>query len=244
MRNIKIVIEYDGTNYSGWQYQPKRKTIQGEIEKVLKRIFREEIRVVGAGRTDAGVHAIGQVANFKLKSKMSVKSLKAALNGNLPRDIFVKDVLEVSKDFHARFDARSKLYQYRVLFGRSPLRKNFVWEIKYKIDLKIMKQGLRKFIGKHDFTNFSVANEKKNRICKIIKTDLKKHKNEIIIEIEGERFLNKMVRMIVGFVVDLGRGQFGINVLKRMFDRDFNKNFLVAPSQGLYLIRVTYPNIK
>ena len=240
MRNIKLVIEYDGTAYHGWQYQPNQKTIQGEVERVLKKIFSKKIKVVGAGRTDAGTHALGQAANFKVDSQMKVEALKAALNGNLPRDIFIKDITEVPVDFHARFNAKSRIYRYRIILGRSPLKAHYTWELKYKIDLRIMRQGLRKFIGRHDFTNFSVANEKGNRICNINKVSLTRKGDEVLIEIEGDRFLNRMVRMIVGFLGDLGRKQIGFEVTKKMFEPGFEKNFLVAPAQGLHLVKVNH----
>ncbi|MEO0225517.1 MAG: tRNA pseudouridine(38-40) synthase TruA [candidate division WOR-3 bacterium] len=240
LRNIKITIEYDGTNYAGWQYQPNKKTIQGEIEKALEKIFKKRIRIIGAGRTDAGVHASGQVANFKIDSNITVGKLHRALNGNLPSDIFVRKVIEVSKDFHARFDALSKIYEYRLLLRRSPLRRRFAWEVKYKIDVRVVKRGLRRFLGEHDFSNFSVARDKENRICKIIKVGLKRKEDEVVVVIEADRFLNKMVRMIIGFLVDLGRGRFDFKITETMFDQRFKKNFTVAPSQGLFLVKVKY----
>ncbi len=240
MRNIKITIEYDGTDYRGWQYQPDKNTIQGKIEKALKKIAGEKIRITGAGRTDAGAHAYGQVANFKLESTMKLNSIKAALNANLPQDILIKSIEEVADDFHARFDAGSKTYLYRIIMGYSPLRRRYAWELKFKVDHRLMAKGLKKFLGTHDFTNFSVAAERENRICNILKANMKKERDEILVEIEGDRFLNRMIRMMVGFLVDLGRGRFDVKITNKMFNKDFEKNFLVAPAQGLFLVKVDY----
>ncbi len=240
MRNIRLTIEYDGTAYHGWQYQPNRKTVQGEIEKALKRLFGVRVRVAGAGRTDAGVHALGQVASFKIESKMPARSLKDALNGNLPRDILVKAAAPAADDFHARYDARSKVYEYTIWLGRSPIRRGYVWELKYRLDLILVKRGLAEFLGRHDFTNFSVAREKEDRVCNITKTVLKRRGKEIVLQIEGDRFLHKMVRMMVGFVVDIGRGRLGPEIAREMFKANFKKNYLVAPPQGLNLVRVKY----
>lgn len=237
MRNIRIDIEYDGTEYSGWQYQPDKRTVQGAIEKALKRISERDIRITGAGRTDAGVHALCQVANFKLDKNIPVEELKRALNSLLPRDIFIKRAIEVSVDFDARYDTKSKIYEYRILPGRSPLRRRYAWELSYRLDYKRMERAKKIFLGKKDYGFFCELQE--SAIVDVKGIKLTKQGDEIILRIEANRFLYKMIRRIMGALVDMGRGKIEVEDIVRSFGRDPNP-FTTAPANGLILVEVKY----
>ncbi|MEO0142504.1 MAG: tRNA pseudouridine(38-40) synthase TruA [candidate division WOR-3 bacterium] len=157
MRNFKLTIEYEGTDFFGWQYQPNKRTVQGEIESALKRITKENIRVIGAGRTDQGVHALGQVANFKTESEIKPENLKDALNSLIADDVYIKEIIEVPLDFNARSSAKSKIYQYNIMRKYSPLQRRYFWLVEYTLNLGEMKRAIRYFIGEHDFKNLSVS---------------------------------------------------------------------------------------
>ncbi len=238
MRNILLEIEYDGTNYFGWQYQPKRKTVQGSIETALNKILQEPVNLNGASRTDTGVSALGQIANFHTNSRISVQKIQTALNSLLPRDIHIKKAYGVHLLFHARFDAKSKLYRYRIIFGRSPVHQRLAWEIKYRLDLSKMERASKLFLGVRDYNLFcSVKNE--NGVVNISKIDLIKN-DDLIIEIEANRFLYKMVRRIIGSLVDIGRGKIAKNEIVKSLSGKKQHTFLVAPAAGLILVNVTY----
>ncbi|MEO0095069.1 MAG: tRNA pseudouridine(38-40) synthase TruA [candidate division WOR-3 bacterium] len=246
MRNLKMVIEYDGTNFFGWQYQSDRRTVQGEIECALKKITGEEIRLIGAGRTDHGVHAIGQVANFKTNTSFPIENLKKALNSLINEDIYIKEITEVPPEFHARFSARSKIYQYKITTRYSPLKRNYYWFVDYVLNLKQMQMAGQYLIGEHDFKNLSVADgdnyiEKngKNTVCTVCNLSLTESNIDIIISIEADRFLRKMVRGIVGFLIDVGRGRFQPDAVKKIFAEGLNGLYF-APAHGLYLVEVKY----
>ena len=238
MRNILLEIEYDGTNYFGWQYQPKKKTIQGSIEIALKKLLQEPVNLNGASRTDTGVSALGQIANFHTNSRISVQKIQTALNSLLPRDIYIKKAYSVHLLFHARFDAKSKLYRYRIIFGRSPLHQRFAWELKYHLDLSKMERTTQLFLGQRDYNPFcSVKNE--NGVANITKINFIKN-DDLIIEIEANRFLYKMVRRIIGSLVDIGRGKIIKNEIVKSLLGKKHHPFLVAPAAGLVLVNVTY----
>lgn len=241
-RNIKLEIEYDGTNFSGWQIQPKKRTVQEEIEKKLEKILGSKTKLVGAGRTDAGVHALGQVANFKTTSKLSLDEVKNALNSLLSDDIVIKDIKEVDLNFNARYSAKSKVYQYRIYSCKTALYKNYVWEVEYDLRIKKMREATETIIGEHDFSAFCVAkSSKENNYCKVIKALWKKTKKELLFEIEGDRFLHSMVRTLVGTLVDVGRGYFNLSDFKKILDsKDRKKAGMNAPAKGLYLVKVNY----
>ena len=174
-KNIRLTLEYEGTNFHGWQVQPKGRTIQGEIEDKLKRILKEKVSLIGAGRTDAGVHALGQVANFKTNSKLKLENMFKGLNSLLPPDIIVKDIKEVKNDFHARFSAKSRVYKYRIYLNRSAVLRRFVWEVGYALDLDKMEAVARKILGRHDFSSFCIAkSSKQNNVCNVLKTKWRK----------------------------------------------------------------------
>ena len=244
MRNIKLTIEYDGTGYHGWQIQPNVETIQGTIEGKLAQITGETVRLVASGRTDAGVHATGQVAHFKTHSSLNVLSFLKGLNSLLPEDIRVKDVEEVEEAFHARFSAKGKVYEYRIFIGevRSPFHRHFSWFVPGKLDLASMREAAMKLKGSHDFSSFcSTGSDHLSHIREIYTIDVGIRRDLIIIGVEANAFLKQMVRNIVGTLVEVGRrkltpSQFG-DILEA---RDRRRAGIAAPAQGLFLVRVNY----
>ncbi len=245
MRNIKLIIEYDGTNYQGWQKQSKGETIQGVIEEKLKKITSEDIHLIGSGRTDAGVHALGQVANFKTNSNIDIYSLQRALNSLLPKDIVIKKVEEVELDFNARKNAKSKLYEYRILNQElpSPFLRTYAWHIPYKLNWIEIRRATQIIIGEHDFSSFrSAGSAVKNSIRKIFRAEWKKGKEGLILfEVEANGFLKQMVRSIVGTLVEVGRGKINSEEFKIILEsKDRSKAGPTAPACGLFLKGVKY----
>jgi tRNA pseudouridine38-40 synthase len=242
-------LEYDGTDFHGWQVQPGLRTVQGELEEALKILFQEPLRVVGAGRTDGGVHALGQVANFKIEKGLSLNKIQEGGNSLLPIDLSIKKTEEVPLDFNARFAAKKKVYRYEITRVKSPIRRRFSWQIGYDLDLKRMEEGAKQFIGEHDFTSFSkngdsISSDKSSGdspISHIYHCEWSKTPNSYIFEIEGVRFLRYMARIIVGTLVDLGRGRFSTQEIQKILDaRDRTKAGPTAPPQGLCLVEVKY----
>ncbi len=239
MQNLKIVTEYDGTDYYGWQYQPDKRTVQGEIEKALKRLTNEEIRIIGAGRTDQGVHALGQVANFHTSTNLKLHQIKRGINSLIDDAIYVKSIERVGNDFHSRYSAKAKVYHYHILLEPSPLKMRYNWFIKYKLNVSRMKMIIPYLLGEHDFRTLSANNDENNTSCTINSMNLTVDDRHIIIEIEGNRFLRKMVRGIVGFMHDLGRGRFSPDGINDVLNGKI-KNIYFAPPHGLYLVEVKY----
>ncbi|OGC83131.1 MAG: tRNA pseudouridine(38-40) synthase TruA [candidate division Zixibacteria bacterium RBG_16_43_9] len=241
-RNVKLKIEYDGTGFSGWQKQPKLRTVQGEIEDKLTGILREKITLIGSGRTDVGVHALEQVANFKTETKLNLVSMHRGLNSLLPKDILIKDVEEVDSDFNSRYGAKSRVYRYKICFGKDIFLRRFAWEVSYCLDLSKIKKATKIILGRQNFTSFCVGKSAKpNNHCFVFRAFWKKDGNKLEFEIEADRFLHTMVRSLVGTLIDVGRGYFSLkdfaDILKA---KDHKKAGLTAPAKGLYLVRVNY----
>jgi tRNA pseudouridine38-40 synthase len=245
MRNIRLVIEYDGTNYHGWQIQPNATSIQETIEDRLQKITQEEIRLIAAGRTDAGVHAVEQVANFSTNSQLDINNIQRGLNSLLPPDIAIKQISEAEQDFHSRYSAKSKIYRYVILNRRfpSPLYRNFSWFIPFKLDIKEMKSAVQCLIGEHDFSSFKASGcNSHNPIRELYGISLDKDpKGFIIFEIEANAFLKQMVRNIVGTMVDVGKGKIGVSEFEEILRaKDRKKAGITAPPQGLFLVKIKY----
>lgn len=245
-RNIKLEIEYDGTNYAGWQVQSKvrGKTIQQIIEKTLQRIIREKVKVIASGRTDSGVHALGQVANFYTFSQMPLPRLKIALNGLLPEDIKVTKIKEAKQSFHSRFSAKSKIYRYTILNRAysSPLLRNAVYFYPHPLNVKLMQSEAKALIGKHDFSAFQASlGREKNPVKTIKKISVSKKGDFIYVLIEADGFLYNMVRNIVGTLIEVGRGRFAKGSLKKIL-RLRNRRLAgpTAQAKGLCLLKVKY----
>jgi len=245
MRNIKLLIEYDGTNYLGWQVQPKGPTIQGMLGDKIKLLTGESIQLFGSGRTDAGVHALGQVAHFKTQSRMDLCSMQRALNSLLPRDIVIQKIEEVEEGFHARKHAKSKIYEYRILNRslRSAFHRGYVWHIPQKLDLMEMKKATQGLIGEHDFSAFrTVGSSTRTTVRRVIQSEWKRGRGGLIrFEIEANGFLKQMVRSIVGTLVEVGKGKINPEEFQKILtSKDRKKAGPTAPAHGLFLKEVKY----
>lgn len=244
MRNIKITIAYDGTNYSGWQKQTDKKTVEGEIEKILSKILKEEVDIKGSGRTDSGVHALGQVSNFKTNKKIGIEELKRGCNTMLPRDIAITKVEEVNEEFDSRKSNKTKHYRYIVNNNEihDALNKDRKHQYKYKVDIEAMKKAASYILGEHDFTAFrSLGSSSKKVVQDIYRLDISKENDDILIDIVGSGFLYNMVRIIAGTLLEVGSGKLKPEVIKEMLETGNRKlGGNTAPAMGLYLMEVIY----
>lgn len=239
MRNIRLTIEFSGAGYHGWQFQPDRPTVQGEIETALRNITGAPTRLYGCSRTDAGVSARNYVANFHSDSDLAPERLRCALNFHLPGPIHVKLAEPVDEAFHARYDARSKLYLYRLVRGYSPLRHARAWELRYPMDVKRMRRVLTEFTGTRDFQPFCLTRDKSGR-CMIFRLDLSESGDELELLIRGDRFLYKMVRRIVGATVNYGYGRLTLRDIRAALAGRKHRPYRTAPAAGLLLDSVEY----
>lgn len=245
MRTIKLTIQYDGTAYVGWQIQPKGLTVQGVIEEKLKGLTGEAVRLTAASRTDAGVHAMGQVAHFKTKSRLNAKAIQRALNSLLPTDIAILKVEMAPETFHARKDARSKLYEYRILNEevRSVFHRLYAWHVPYHLDLQEMKRATEFLVGEHDFSAFrSTGTPTRTAVRKVITAEWKKGREGLLyFEIEGTAFLKQMVRTIVGTLVEVGKGKIDSEGFQKILrSKDRSQAGPTAPPHGLFLKEVRF----
>ncbi|MFI5304756.1 MAG: tRNA pseudouridine(38-40) synthase TruA [Nitrospiria bacterium] len=244
MTNVKLTLAYDGTPFHGWQIQPKVVTVQEILKKAIETITNgRKVNLIGAGRTDSGVHALGQVANFKTEKLLDEKKWKDALNALLPNEVVVINVELVSSKFHARYSAKKKSYVYRIGFKRSPFLFNKEWKISYPLNVAAMKKALTFLIGKHDFSSFaSSLSESESKICKLLKGEIIKDKESIVIRLTADRFLTHMARAIVGTLVEVGSGKIKPKDLNGiLLSKNRSKAGKTAPPHGLYLEGVTYP---
>jgi len=251
MRNLKLQVEYDGTNYCGWQVQRgqksqrhKKLSIQEVIEKTLRKILQEKVNLIASGRTDAGVHAKAQVANFKTNSAIPLEKLQKALNGLLPDDITISKIEEAALNFHSRFAVKSKLYRYTILNRPFPsaFLANTAYFYPYPLNVKIMQKEARKLLGRHNFKAFQASDiQKRNPIKTIKKIEVAKEKDLIYIDIEADGFLYNMVRNIVGTLIEIGRTRFSSESLNRiLYSKDRRLAGPTAPAKGLCLLKVRY----
>jgi tRNA pseudouridine38-40 synthase len=242
LKNTKLVIEYDGSLFHGWQIQPGLRTVQDEIEKALYTILNRKVDLIGAGRTDAGVHALGQVANFQTENPPEAETVRKSLNGILPEDIIILEAEKVDPDFNARYSAKSRSYKYRVHLGRTAIQRNFVWEVTYALNLDILLRATKMIEGEHDFTSFCLAeSSKESNLCKVKQALWEEGKDELTFSIEADRFLHSMVRSLVGTLIEVGRGYYSVSDFGDILEaRDRRKAGPTAPAQGLYLVKVKY----
>ena len=247
---VRALVEYDGTDYAGFQWQPDRPTIQGEIETVLRQLTGEEIRVIGAGRTDAGVHALGQVIAFDTHWRHSLDELQRGMNALLPRSIAVREMEEAPARFHPRYDARSRLYRYRILQQpvRSPLQERYAYHVSRQLDVEAMRQATQILVGTHDFATFGQPTQGESTIRHVYHVTWQ---NEwvryfgnawhIWMDIEANAFLRYMVRSIVGTALEVGYGVMTLEEFaERFHGRDRSLSAPPAPPQGLCLVAVYY----
>jgi len=244
-KNIKLVIEYDGTNYSGWQRQKDCQSIQGMIESAIARMTGQQITLSGSGRTDAGVHAWQQVANFKSHTRLTPTQFLNGLNSLLPNDIAIHSCSEVPGDFHARYNVKSKVYRYYI--GQRPnkmaLFNQYCWYIPYKLNISDMQNACSLFEGTHDFKSFEGAGSPRSTSVRtVIRSSLNLNDNQYIIyEIEADGFLRFMVRNIVGTLVEIGKKRMTYDAIPQVLEsRNRHQAGPTAPSRGLFLIEVKY----
>jgi tRNA pseudouridine38-40 synthase len=244
MQNYKLTIEYDGTEYLGFQIQAKGKTIQAELERALERLFCEKVRVISSGRTDRGVHAKGHVINFKVKTTLKNKNIQAALNTYLPRDIVVKKIEKVPDDFHAQYSVKDKTYEYTVVISpcRLPLRQRFAYCCNYSYDVSAMRKTLRCIIGRHDFRAFASRFPTDKDTVRTIKNARIVQVGEVIVfRLTADGFLYNMVRNIVGTLFLVGQGKItGAHFKTILLSKDRTQAAAPAPAEGLALVAVRY----
>ena len=244
MRNIRLTIEYDGKCYNGWQKQPNKLNIQGEIERAIYNITKEEVDLIGSGRTDAGVHALGQVANFKTNSQISIEKLPLAINSQLKNSIVIKEAEEVNERFHSRYNAKRKTYRYIINNSKcgTAIYRNLEYSYPFKLDAEKMKQASKYFEGEHDFKAFkSSGTSSKNSVRTIYKAIVKQEGEKIIIELTGNGFLYNMVRIISGTLLDVGLGKIQPEEIPEMIEsKDRQRAGKTLPAHGLYLVEVKY----
>jgi len=261
-RNIKLTIEYDGTHFNGWQTQAKRKeqgkqashktqrTVQEEIEKALKTIFKQNFKLIGSGRTDSGVHALGQVANFKTRSPMPPIEMQSALNANLPVDVAITNVEEAASDFHAQYGAKSKTYRYTILNrnARCAQQRSFCLFHPYKLNVHAMREEAKSLVGRKDFKSFTASDPAKrksgkeeNTVRTVRNLTITKKGDFLTIEIAANGFLYKMVRNIVGTLLEVGSGKLPKGSIQHILSQK-NRNTAgnTAKPKGLMLIEVEY----
>lgn len=244
MPTVKLILEYDGSRYAGWQRQPDQPTIQEAVETALYRLTQKTVSVIGAGRTDSGVHAFGQVASFRIERDWTPREWIRGLNARLPEDIAVRSAALVSDEFHARYAARGKLYKYRVLnrAERPALDRSYLWHVHKPLNLAFMEQAASHLIGVHDFSSFEgTLTDNEDPICDLRQLSLQRHGHMITIHAYADRFLKHMVRAIVGTLVEVGHAKRAPDTLRGILaDKDRRSAGRTAPPQGLFLMRVDY----
>jgi len=251
MRYFKLTIAYDGTDFHGWQIQAEKPTIQGEIVNVLRRLTEEHVYLHGAGRTDAGVHALGQVGSFRTQSALSAEEFQRALNALLPQTIRIVGSEEVGPDFDARWSARGKIYRYRIYRGKvvPPMIWRYVLHYPFPLDEEAMRDAAARFAGTHDFASFAAStgseedDKERSTEREIFSTELVRTADdaELVFTVRGRSFLRYMVRKMVGTLLDVGRGKLKPEDIDRLYElRDRSKSGPTVPPQGLVMVEVQH----
>jgi len=249
MRYLKLTIAYDGTDFHGWQIQSGKPTIQGEIVSVLTRLTQEKVAVHGAGRTDAGVHALGQVASFRTRSALSPAELQRALNALLPPSIRIAAVEETGPEFNARWSARAKTYRYRLYRGKvvPPMIWRYVLHYPFPLDEDRMREAAGRFVGSHDFAAFAAStgseddDRERSTVREVYSADLVREGDELVFSVRGRSFLRYMVRKMVGTLLDVGRGRLLPEDIERLYQsKDRSKSGPTVPPQGLCMVSVEH----
>ena len=244
MRNIKLTIEYDGKDFNGWQKQPNKLNIQGEIERAIYDITGQESELIASGRTDAGVHALAQVANFKTNSQIPVSKIPIALNTKLKRSIRIINAEEVDERFHSRYNCKKKTYRY--VINNSPngtaIYRNLEYNFSGSLDIQKMQKAVKYFEGEHDFKAFKASGtSSKSSVRRIFLGEVKKENDRIIIELTGSGFLYNMVRIISGTLLEVGTGKIDPDSIPEIIkSKDRSKAGKTLPAHGLYLVEVKY----
>jgi tRNA pseudouridine38-40 synthase len=251
MRYFKLTIAYDGTDFHGWQFQVNKPTIQGEIVSVLRRLTQENTQLLGAGRTDAGVHALGQVGSFRTQSALSAAEFQRALNALLPQAIRIMAAEETGPDFSARWSAKGKVYRYRIYRGRvvPPMLWRYVLHYPFPLDEEAMKLAAAKFAGVHDFSSFAAStgseddDKERNMVREIFSTELARTEDEqeLWFTVHGRSFLRYMVRKMVGCLLEVGRGKLTPEDIDKLYElKDRSKSGPTVPPQGLFMVSVDH----
>jgi tRNA pseudouridine38-40 synthase len=251
MHYFKLTIAYDGTDFHGWQMQKNKATVQGEIVSVLRRLTQEEVQLNGSGRTDAGVHALGQVANFRTQSGLSAGEFQRALNALLPMSIRIVEAEETGPAFNARWSAKGKIYRYRIYRGKvvPPPLWRYVLHYPFPLDEEAMKEAAARFVGEHDFSSFAAStgseddDKERNMVRKIYAAELRRTKDgeELWFTVHGHSFLRYMVRKMMGTLLEVGRGKLTAEGLEQLFAmKDRSKSGPTAPPQGLWMVKVEH----
>jgi tRNA pseudouridine38-40 synthase len=250
MQTFRLILEYDGSRFSGWQEQINARTVQGELKLAVQDLFRTDVEVQGAGRTDAGVHAVGQVAHLKIRSKgksLTTWHILRELNDRLPASVAILDVAEVPPRFHARHDAKSRAYFYQISTRKAALSKRFVWWIKEPLDVARMQQAAALIAGRHDFVAFRAADPSKpdeSTVVVVESAEISVDDNLIVFRIEASHFIWKMVRRLTGTLVKVGRGEVTVEQFRELLSGKKNPKLDIAawtaPASGLFLEGVRY----
>jgi tRNA pseudouridine38-40 synthase len=251
MRYFRLTIAYDGTDFHGWQIQANKPTVQGEIVAVLRRLTQENVQLPGAGRTDAGVHALGQVASFRTQSALSAGEFQRALNALLPPAIRIVSAEETGPDFSARWSAKGKVYRYRLYRGKvvPPMLWRYVLHYPFPLNEEAMKEAAGKFVGVHDFTSFAAStgseddDKERNMEREIYSTELNRTDDgeELWFTVHGRSFLRYMVRKMVGTLLEVGRGKLSPADIETLYElKDRSKSGPTVPPQGLFMVRVDH----
>jgi len=242
MFNYKLTIQYDGTNYAGWQIQKNAFSVQEVITKSIKQILQEEVNLIGSGRTDSGVHALGQVANFILNRELDLYKFKYSLNSVLPNDISITEIDSVDESFHSRFDAKKRSYIYLITNQKSPFYNSYSFHLNTDFEIAKLNELASVFIGKKDFTSFSKNNpDVENKVCEVFEARWRKQKNLFIFYIEANRFLYGMVRAIVGSLLKSYEKENGKKYLEEIFNfKSRSEAADAVPAKGLFLYKVKY----
>lgn len=247
MQKYKMILSYDGTDFGGWQVQPNAVTIQETLQQAFQTLLQKEVFVTGSGRTDAGVHALGQVAHFSLEAPLEKTFLRSALNGNLPHSIRIKEIQPVSDQFHARYSAKEKTYHYNLHVHpiQSPFDRLYSTHVRQPFNLDLLKEAIPLFVGTHDFTSF--ANEAfsgsaaKDPVRTLYDINITQREDQIRLEFTGNGFLYKMVRNLVGILLEIAAEKRSLNSIPKLFaQKDRRLAPAPAPSRGLFLVSVKY----
>jgi tRNA pseudouridine38-40 synthase len=242
IRNLRLLLEYDGTDFSGWQKQPDVRTVQGTVEAAVATVCRQLVGVRGCARTDAGVHALGYVANFHVESEHTASRLVIALNACLPEDVAVVSAQEVADDFHARFSALSRRYVYRIATTPTAVLRRFSYHTHHYLDVERMRAAAGHLAGRHDFTSFTPVTNDKDPVCNLMELSVAEEDRYILVFAESDRFLYNMVRTLAGTLMDVGRGRIEPEQMPDILGkRDRRAAGPTAAACGLTLLSARYP---
>ena len=243
MQRWKFLLMYEGTDFKGWQKQPDERTVQGELEHALETLYQQSVVTMGQGRTDAGVHAEGQVAHADLPEKFDAKRILHAMKGLLPSDMAMVEAEVISADFHARFDALSRQYRYQITCGKNPLLRRMAWNVESGIDFSLLEKCASDILGKHDFINFCIPPDEPEMttLSEIFRSEWNRKNGLLIYRIEGNRFLRHLVRRLVGTMVHVGIGKISYERFCEMLNgEESDVKGHTAPAKGLILETVQF----